>query len=65
MLIEHQTSNSQLLPHHTLLIIILPRQDALDIAVAEERASLVTVLRFIRINEASDPTSKSWEKCDQ
>ena len=36
-------------------------QDALDIAVAEERASLVTVLRFIRINEASDPTSKSCE----
>ncbi|KAL5263982.1 hypothetical protein ACHWQZ_G005171 [Mnemiopsis leidyi] len=33
-------------------------KDALDIAVAEERASLVTVLRFIRINEASDPTSQ-------
>lgn len=33
-------------------------KDALDIAVAEERASLVTVLRFIRINDTSDPTSQ-------
>lgn len=33
-------------------------KDVLDIAVQKERASLVTVLRYIRLNNITDPTSQ-------
>ena len=39
-------------------------QDVLDIAVEKEHASLVTVLRFIRINDICDPTSEYLRRYD-